>query len=97
MYDNKELLRQLDELRDLYAKNKSIQEDDTFKQLYKPVTVTYEIYRLAVQATDLWAEITSGSDEKAKSKSIEFEFDMRALKNALDRYAQQEGGLYETD
>lgn len=91
MYGNEELLRQLDELRNLYAKNKKIQNDDTFKQLYKPVTVTWEIYRLTVQVADLWDEITSGTEQEAMAKSIEFNVDMMALKDALDHYKQQNG------
>ncbi len=90
MQSNEELLRQLDELRNLYAKNKKIQNDDTFKQLYKPVTVTWEIYRLAVMAADLWDEITNGTEQEALVKSVEFNVDMMNLKNALDRYAQQQ-------
>ena len=90
MYGNKELLRELDELRAMFAENKVAQNDDTFKQLYKPVTVTWEIYRLAVRAADLWDEITSGTEQEAIVKSTEFNVDMMALKNALDRYAQQQ-------
>lgn len=90
MYGNEELLRQLDELRAMFAKNKAIQNEDTFKQLYKPVTATYEIYRLTVRAADLWAKITSGTEAEAEAGSAEFGFLMISLKNALDRYEQQQ-------
>ena len=90
MYGNEELLRQLDELRAMFAQNKAIQNEDTFKQLYKPVTVTWEIYHLAVRVADSWDEITNGTEQEAVVKSVEFNVDMMNLKNALDRYAQQQ-------
>lgn len=90
MYGNEELLRQLDELRTMFAENKAAQNDDTFKQLYKPVTVTWEIYRLAVRAADLWDEITKGTEQEAVVKSVEFNVDMMSLKDALDRYEWQQ-------
>lgn len=49
-----DLFSQLNQLRSLYATNREIQEDKHIQKLYEPVTVTYEIYRLAILATDTW-------------------------------------------
>lgn len=38
----------------------------------------------------MWDEITKGTEQEAVVKSVEFNVDMMALKNALDRYAQQQ-------
>lgn len=88
-----DLFSQLNQLRNLYATNRKIQEDNTFKKLYGPVTVTYEIYHLAILATDAWVKITSGTKENARSNAAEFEFNMKMLKSALDEYRKEKGEL----
>ena len=88
-----DLFSQLNQLRSLYATNRKIQEDKHIQKLYEPVTVTYEIYHLAILATDTWEKITSGTKENTRSGAAEFAFDMKMLKSALDEYRREKGEL----